>query len=179
MTERSRAWLAVVVVLGVAVAALVFLRTSPAPSARHAPGPLASPVVTPGAVGGLLPDVPLRGRLGVTPARQLRPAVVMLVRPGCDCVAAVRQVVAAAAPLRLATYVVEAGASFSFAASLAVRSGGEAGGFADPEGALAAAYGLRTDAALVLVRTDGVVHSVVAAIAPSLRLAPALRALVA
>lgn len=179
MTERARTWLVVAVVLGVMVAALVFLRTDGTPVARPAPGPLASPVVTPGAVGGLLPDVPLRGRVGVTPARQLRPAIVMLVRTGCDCVAAIRQVVAEAAPLRLATYVVEAGTSFSFAVSLAVQSGGEAGGFADPEGALAAAYRLRSDAALVLVRADGVVHSVVAAIAPSLRLAPALRALVA
>jgi hypothetical protein len=178
VSERARAWLAVAAVAGVAVAALVFLRTSPAPSARPSPGPLASPVVTPGAVGGLLPDVPLRGRFGVTQARQLRPAVVMLVRTGCDCVAAIRQVVAETAPLRIATYVVEAGTSFSFATSLAAQSGGEAGGFADPEGALAAAYRLRTDAALVLVRGDGVVHSVVAAIAPSLRLDPALRALV-
>lgn len=179
MSERARAWLVVAVVVTLAAAGIVFMRTDPQRSPGPRAGPLASPSLPPGTVGGLLPDVTLQGQFAATPARQLRPAILLLMRPGCTCVETVRQVVTEAAPLRLATYVVEAGTSFAAAVSLAAQSGGEAGGFADPGGVLAAAYRLRSDAALVLVRSDGVVHSVVAAVAPSLRLDAALRALVA
>lgn len=145
---------------------------------RPVPDPLASPLVTAGTVGGLLPDVTLQGRTRATSARDLRPAVLMLVAPNCDCVDALRHVVSAAAPLRLVTYVVESGPSLRQAESLAARAGGDVGPYHDPGGALAAAYRLRTDAALVLVRADGVVTRVIDAVGPTLRLDAALRELV-
>jgi hypothetical protein len=102
----------------------------------------------------------------------------MLVAPSCDCLDALRHVVAAAAPLRLVTYVVEAGTSPAQVEGLAARAGGDVGPYTDPEGVLARTYGLRTDAALVLVRADGVVTRVVDAVGPTLRLDAALRELV-
>lgn len=174
-----RAWLAVAAVAAVALAGVVYLRTGEERRPRPDPGPLAAPSAAPGTVGGLLPDVALRGRYGVTPARQLRPAVLVLAAPACRCVEVVRQVVADATPRGVVTYVVQAGASADAAQLLAAQAGGDAGGFADPDGVLAATYRLRTDAALVLVRRDGVVTQVVAGVAPSLNLDSALRALVA
>jgi len=120
----------------------------------------------------------LRGRSASVSARELRPAAVLLVAPSCDCLDAVRHVVTAAAPLRLVTYVVESGTSLRQAESLAARAGGDVGPYADERGTLAAAYRLRTDAALVLVRSDGVVTRVVDAVGPSLRLDAAMRELV-
>jgi hypothetical protein len=179
VTERVRAWLVVLAAAGLAVAAVVVLRTGETPSARPGSTTLASPLVTPGAVGGLLPDVTLHNTFGAPRARALRPAVLLLRGPGCECLDVVRQVVAAAARVRVVTYVVDAGQSSAGAETLAAQSGGEAGGFADPAGTLAARYGVRANATLVLVRRDGVVNQVVAAVAPSLRLDSALRALVA
>lgn len=173
MSERARGWLIAGVALALATAAILVLRTDSRPVSPPARVPLASPVTAPGEVGGLLPDVVLGG----APARSLRPAVVFLVGEGCACVAEVRRVVAAAAPLRIVTYVVAPDATD--AQRIAAQSGGQAAGFADPGGALASAYGVRANVTLVLVRRDGVVNQVVAAVAPSLRLGPALRALVA
>lgn len=179
MSERAKAWLVVAVGLALTTAAVVYLRGGGEAGPRPERGPLASPAFAPGTVGGLLPDVSLANRNGVTQARGLRPAIVLLVGDGCDCLEVVRQVVAEAAPLRIPTYVVVEGSAAGAAESLAARSGGEAGGFADPGGALARAYGVRANATLVLVRRDGVVNQVVPAVAPTLRLRPALRALVA
>jgi hypothetical protein len=171
---RVIAVVAVLAVLGVAY----FLRSPAPPVARAAPRPLAAPAISAGRVGGLLPDVTLRGRVTEAQARSLRPAVVMLVAPSCDCLRAVRQVVTEAARVRVVTYVVEAGTSLDQAQSLALQAGGDVGPYADPDGVLARTYGLRSSAALVLVRDDGVVTQVVAAVSPSLRLATALRGLV-
>ena len=179
MGERAKAWATVVAAFAVLTAGLLYGRSGSERPPRPAPAALASPAATPGAVGGLLPDVSLRGRYGVTPARQLRPAVVMLARPGCDCVEIVRQVVEDATPAGVVTYVVVAGPATGDAERIAAQAGGDAGAFTDPDGALAAVYRLRTDAALVLVRRDGVVTQVVAGVAPSLQLGSALRALVA
>jgi hypothetical protein len=177
--ERTRAWLLLLVPVAVLAVLLAVLRNGGEPAARHpAPRPLASPAGAAGTVGGLLPDATLRGRVEEQPARSLRPGVVMLVAPGCRCVSAVRQVVAEAARYRLVTYLVESGESLRQVEVLAAQAGGDVGPFADPAGALAAAYGLRTAAALVLVRGDGVVTQVVGAVGPSLRLGTALRALV-
>jgi hypothetical protein len=179
VSERARAWLGIGAALVLVTALLVFLRSGPEGRPRPAPAPLASPAIAAGTVGGLLPDVLLTGRGGAVPARDLRPAVLVLAAPDCGCLEAVRQVVTAAAPVRVVTYVVEAGPSLEQAATLAARAGGDAGAFADPGGALARAYGLRSPAALVLVRSDGVVTQVVPAVAPSLSLDRALRGLVA
>lgn len=179
MSERGRAWLVVGAVFVVLLTGLVFLRSGNEPRPRAEPGPLASPASSPGAVGGLLPDLVLHGRTGTARARQLRPAVLLLAAPGCGCVEIVRQVVADATPVGVVTYVVMAGQGTGAAERIAVQAGGSAAGFADPDGVLARTYGLRTEAALVLVRADGVVTQVVAGVAPSLQLGKALRALVA
>jgi hypothetical protein len=173
----SRPWLIGLALL-VAVSALVVLRTSDDPVRRPLPLPLAVTSVADGTVGGLVPDVTLRGRVRTSPSRDLRPGVLMLVAPSCDCVNALRQVVAEASRARLVTYVIEAGDSLRQAETLAAQAGGDVGPYADPAGTLAAAYRLRSPAALVLVRRDGVVTQVVPAVGPSLRLATALRALV-
>ena len=180
MSDRARAWLVVVAVVALLTGGLVFLRTGNEVRARPQPGALASPAVAPGVVGGLLPDMILHSRYGQTPARQLRPAVVLLTRADCDCVRVVRQVVADATPLGIVTYVVVKGRRVEDAVRIAAQAGGDAAGFADPAGVLDATYGpVTTDAALVLVRRDGVVTQVVAGVAPSLQLGRALRALVA
>ncbi|MDQ1710974.1 MAG: hypothetical protein QOE45_424 [Frankiaceae bacterium] len=177
--ERRRRWPVVAgAVLAAVVVALLLRSPAGSPQRRPAAASLAAPVVAPGRVGGLLPDVTLRGRVRTANARELRPAVVMLVAPGCDCVEAVRHVVREAAAYRLVTYLVETGDSPAGTEILAARAGGDVGPYADPAGALAAAYGLRTDAALVLVRADGVVTQTVAAVGPALRLGTALAALV-
>ena len=179
MSERARAWLVVTAVVALLAGGLGYLRTgNGARRVRPGPAPLASPSFAPGTVGGLLPDVVLDGRNGGTPARGLRPAVLLLTRPGCGCVTVVRQVVADATPLGIVTYVITAG-PVADAERVAVQAGGDAGAFADPGAVLATTYGLRTDAALVLVRSDGVVTQVVAGVAPSLRLDRSLRALLA
>jgi hypothetical protein len=175
----ARAWAVVGGAVLLAVVAVLVLRTSPRSAVRHPePGILASPRAAPGVAGGLLPEVVLRGRIRTTPARELRPAVVMLVAPDCRCIGALRRVVAAAAERGLLTYVVQSGDSLDQPESLAAQAGGDVAPYADPTGTLAAAYRLRSDAALVLVRSDGVVTQVVAAVGPALRLDAALRALV-
>lgn len=181
MSEGPRAWLVVVGAVVTAVVAVLLLRQTdgtggPDPRPRPSAATLASPAVAPGRVGGLLPDVVLSGRSKPENARALRPAVVMLVAPDCGCVDAIRHVVREAAAFRLVTYVVQAG-DLAQPVRLAAQAGGDVGPFADPTGVLAAAYGLHTDAALVLVRADGVVTQTVAAVGPALRLGPALRAL--
>lgn len=173
----SRPWVVGLAAI-VVVSALVVLRTPGETVRRPLPQPLASVPVAAGTVGGLLPDVTLRGRVRTSPARELRPGVLMLVPPSCGCVTALRQVVAAAARERLVTYVVEAGESLSQTEILAAQAGGDVGPYADPSGTLARTYRLRSPAALVLVRADGVVTQVIDAVGPSLRLAPALGALV-
>jgi hypothetical protein len=178
VSERPRAWLVVVAAVVAAVAAVLVLRSAGDDRAPRAlPATLASPDVPAGRVGGLLPDVVLRGRVRTENARALRPAVVMLVAPDCRCVDAVRHVVREAAAFRLVTYLVQAGESLTQTEILAAQAGGDVGPYADPGGALATAYGLHTDAALVLVRGDGVVTQTVAAVGPSLRLGTALRGL--
>lgn len=158
---------------------VAWFTTRPAPPPLSVPPkPVASPLVPAGRVGGLLPDIVLSGRVQPSRARDLRPGVVVLVAPSCDCLAAVRQVVAAASRHGLVTYLVESGTSVGEVATLAVRAGGQVGPYADPGGALARAYGLHTTAALVLVRDDGVVTQVIDAVAPSLRLDQALERLV-
>jgi hypothetical protein len=175
--ERPRAWLLLLVPVALVVGLLAF-RNDATPARRHpAPRALASPGVAAGSVGGLLPDATLRGRVTPQQARALRPGIVMLVAPECRCVTAVRQVVAEAARYGLVTYLVESGESLRQVEVLAAQAGGDVGPFADPAGALARAYGLSSDAALVLVRADGVVTQVVGAVGPSLRLGTALRAL--
>jgi hypothetical protein len=178
VTDRPRAWLVVVGAVVAAVVAVLVLRQADGPPVgpRPSAAALASPGLAPGRVGGLLPDVVLSGRSKPENARALRPAVVMLVAPDCGCVDALRHVVREAAAYRLVTYVVQAG-DLAQPVRLAAQAAGDVGPFADPNGALAAAYGLHTDAALVLVRADGVVTQTVAAVGPALRLGPALRAL--
>jgi hypothetical protein len=180
MGERRRVLVVAVVAVVAALVAVAVLRgPSDGRAAPPEPGILASPAVAAGRVGGLLPDVVLRGRIRPSQSRELRPAIVMLVAPDCGCVTALRQVVRDAARLRLVTYVVEAGDSLAQPESLAAQAGGDVAPYADPAGTLAAAYRLRTHAALVLVRSDGVVTQVVDAVGPALRLDTALRALVA
>lgn len=179
VSERVRVALALAVGLALTVAVLLYLRTDPPPYTPRPPAELASPFLPPGAVGGLLPEVSLRNRQGPVDSRRLRPGVVFLVADDCACVEQIRQVVAEAAPFRLVTYVVHAGSDPSVAETLAAQAGGAAAGFADEQGVLATAYRLHTKAAVVLVRRDGVVTQVVAAVAPSLRLASSFAGLVA
>jgi hypothetical protein len=122
--------------------------------------------------GGLLPDVLLTRPAGAVSARDLRPAVLLLVAPGCDCTDKARHVVSQTAGHRVQLYLVGARAQVIALASVA---GGEVVPVADDGGALASAYLGDASAAVVLVRDDGVVSEIIAGVASSLRLDSAIR----
>ncbi len=158
------------------VLALLGRGTTPPPPAPDA-APLATPAAVPGRAGGLLPDAELSGRIRPERSRELRPGVFLLVAPDCGCLAAVRKLARDTAPLGLVTYVVQAGADRRQVDRLAAAAGGRMAPYADPAGVLASTYRLRSPAALVLVRADGIVTRVIDAVGSSLRLGAALREL--
>lgn len=85
----------VVAVTLLLVAGLVALLPATGPKSNRGTltVPLASPSQPPGTVGGLLPDIGLDAPMGVVPARNLRPAVLMLVPDRCACASAVHDLV--------------------------------------------------------------------------------------
>lgn len=136
---------------------------SPRVSGPTAPNvPLATPSVAAGRIGGLVPAVQLRTHGRPLPSRALpRPALLVLVPPGCPCATAASLVLEQAAEIPIEVVFISATADESLADSYAADAPDLSFPAADPRGQLAAAY-LAPNAmlTLVFVRTDGVVTSI-------------------
>ncbi|KWW98034.1 hypothetical protein C3Y87_17780 [Carbonactinospora thermoautotrophica] len=146
--------------------------TASPPSSR---GPLARGDQTPaGQQGGLLPAVDVKVRGDVRPARDLRPAVLAIVPPGCACETLLNEVFDQAQAYRLTMYVVGRSSQEPELTQLVHRVGnGTAGVVIDTEGVLTASTAAR-GITLVLVHSDGVIGSVLRDIPPGLRIEPLL-----
>lgn len=129
-----------------------------------------------GTVGGLLPVAELHGRARSRSARELRPAVVMLVRYPCECFRQLVHVAAQASGSKVRVYVV----GFNGRAQvdrLADSAGRGVVPLVDPLRTLDAVYHPGPRAMLLLVRRDGVVQEIVDGVPPNMELATRLPAL--
>jgi hypothetical protein len=122
---------------------------------------LANPKQAPGTVGGLLPDVQLATDDSPINTRTIRPAVFVLVPPGCKCVAQIRDIVEQANEVPPAPYIVIVSqGKDSTSRQLAAQTGdgrGDPTGVRDVNGVLARTYhASTTDPTLLLVAGDGV-----------------------
>jgi hypothetical protein len=155
---------ALVALAAVALAATMVVALGLRLPVRPAAAPLARTALEPGRVGGLLPDAPVRGSSGSTRSvRDLRPAVLALVPPGCDCPEELREAGAQTREFGLRFWAVGVPDVLPEVVTLLRRSGtGSAGLLADVEGQLAATYssGASGGLTLVLVHVDGVVGEV-------------------
>ncbi|MDQ1688546.1 MAG: hypothetical protein QOK42_1521 [Frankiaceae bacterium] len=130
------------------------------PAAPHLAksAPLAAPALAPGRVGALLPDVRLEITGTRLPARQLRPALILTVPPGCNCSALIRSLVTQTAQYSVQLVLVTHGLSADGERQVRNASLGRADLAIDSSGSLQATYGSE---ALVFVRADGVVLKIV------------------
>jgi len=129
-----------------------------------------------GRIGGLLPDVTLRGRTGDRNSRELRPAVVMLVQNACDCLRRLRRVATEAHGSKSRVYVVGISGREQVD-KLASFVGYGVVPLVDEHRALDRNYQPGADAMLLLVRRDGVVVEAANGVAPDIDLASRLPAL--
>jgi hypothetical protein len=156
---------AVVIVVGMALAAVAAaLITVMAPdSASKAPTalPLASPTVATGAVHGLLPDVTLQDTSGnAVAARALRPGVIALIPVKCRCEALLNALAGDAYSETLPLIVVAPTVSDADAAALSGQlTSGRPQVYFDPAGTLATDFAAR-GVTLVLLGRDGTVFRV-------------------
>ncbi|WP_250285423.1 hypothetical protein [Frankia sp. CiP1_Cm_nod2] len=92
--HTSGAVVALIVIVLAALGAMVpLVLAHPRPLAPRGAVPLASTSVLPGAVGGLLPDVPLSTARTSRPATDLRPALIVLLPVACECPRAIHEIV--------------------------------------------------------------------------------------
>lgn len=135
------------------------------PSTQSSPErlPLATPSTPIGAVGGLVPDVELHlAGGGTTLAPSLRPAVLAVVRHGCDCADVIEHLADQAGAYRLPVAVIVQGRHDADLEQMAQSVHGGAAYVAyDPGGQLVAQYADPTSpVTAVLVHADGVVGDV-------------------
>lgn len=164
----------------VALAAAVFgLLVVDGSAARHAaaPAPLASPSITAGHQGGLLPDVSFTSTVGGTvAATSLRPALIALVPGRCGCTTLLRSLAAQAEEVQLRLVVLAPSAPDAEVAALSGRLHyGDVLTAYDANGRLAGAYAASGVTALVVGR-DGVVTYIGKQLTPSSRLELPLQA---
>lgn len=163
------------VACAVAVAQLFMVRERPRQLASRTPL-RSAPAELVGRAGGLVPDVLMdvlmNGRTGPVSARELRPAVLLVVAPGCDCTDKVRLVVSQTARHPVQLYLVGGRAQIL---ALTKVAGGSVVPLADDGGVLARAFLRQATATVVLVRSDGTVSEIIDGVATSLRLDPAMR----
>lgn len=138
-------------------ASLVFLLVPVTPHSPEA-APLAHPAVGPGVVGGLLPDLALPvGASGALRVRMLRPGVIVLVPPDCDCRALVDDLISSTSTSRLQVLFVGQDSDPrlpSTAPPQRVRAA------VDPQAVLASTYAADTGPTAVFVRADGTVSRI-------------------
>lgn len=152
----------VVVLLGFAMVASLATLLTPQLDPPPQAAPLADTAVdAPGGEGALVPDtyVTLRGL--PRQVRDLRPAVLALPPPGCDCAADLDEVSSATTSYQLPLYLVGEHAHLRELTTLASRVGnGTTQVLIDEKRALLLAYA-PTELTLVLVHADGLVGAVV------------------
>jgi hypothetical protein len=132
----------------------------------------ASPVPTPaiGQVGAPLPDKTLLIAGRPAPLRSLPPAVLALIPAGCQCATALRQLVKQATKARVALYFVGTGGAIGQLRRLAAQAGQHPARVAtDARNVLGATY-KPSGLTAILVRADGAVAGVEAALRPGLAL---------
>ena len=144
---------------------------------HHGAVPLASPTLSPGRVGGLLPTASLTTTSGERlDARALRPALIVLLPAHCNCATLLDSLAAQAAEVQVQLVAVGAGSPDAEVASLPGRlHHGDVIAAYDAPGTLASAYTASGVTALVVQR-DGVVSYVKADLTPSSRLELPLQA---
>lgn len=129
-----------------------------------------------GRVGTLLPDVDLSAKTHTVAATELRPAVLLLVSPGCDCIDRARHVAAQADGSGVRVYLVGAGSRGPID-RLAGRTGRGVTPLLDTDGRLRRALTVAGEAMLVLVRPDGVIAAIVDDVPADIDLGNRLRSL--
>ena len=137
----------------------------------------AGPAAGIGQVGGQLPDKTLVVAGQSTRLRSLPPAVLALIPAGCQCAAALRQLVRQAAAARVLLYFVGPGGAARQLARLATQAGQRPARVAlDAHNVLGATYkpvGLTA----ILVQPDGTVARVAPGLQPGLTLTPEFKQL--
>lgn len=158
-----------------ATATLVTTRAAP-PTRSPVPLKLAAPTAQPGATGGLLPDATLTSDTGATSARDLRPGVVGIVTPGCDCGAPVEALARRAETNALPLYLIGSPAQRAALDKLLAVSPPNVHELLDADGVFAAAYA-PVGLTVVPVHADGVTASAVRDFTPQTSLGPVLASL--
>lgn len=125
-----------------------------------------------GEVGGLLPAADIWTFAGERTARELRPAVLVLIPPGCACDAHVRHIAAETARHPVPVHLL-GGASKEINRVIG-ESRGRVRTLVNRDGALARTYLTDGSVTLVLVRSDGVVSRIVRGVRPGLSLDAAM-----
>ncbi|MGZ4663906.1 MAG: hypothetical protein ACXV5Q_02335 [Frankiaceae bacterium] len=145
------------------VAVFATLVSVPAPTRQPLPPPaaLAHPKVSPGSVGGLVPQVTLYSGPAQTTSRDLRPALLVLLPPRLSTVAGSRdtvsQIAAQAEEFQLVTILIAGPGDAGSVKALAetARRRGVVTGLEDRGGVLAKTYGKGPDPLLLTVARDG------------------------
>lgn len=126
-----------------------------------APAPfLAQAAGAHGSIGRPLPDTMFTRGSRSVPARDLRPAVLMLVPRECGCTEAMRQVVAQADGSGIRVYVVGAGDRRQVN-RIAAEARGDVVPLLDEAAMLQTTYATGLSATLLLVRRDGIVVEII------------------
>ncbi|HEX7107251.1 MAG TPA: hypothetical protein VF218_14880 [Acidothermaceae bacterium] len=169
------ALMVVAVALFAATATLVTTR-GVAPARPPVPLKLAAPAAPAGAAGGLLPDATLTTDTGATSARDLRPGVVGVVTPGCNCRAAVGELARLAATNALPLYLVGSPAQRGELDKLMAVSPPNVHALVDQSGAFTASYAA-TGLTVIPVYADGVTAAAISDFTPQTSLGPVLASL--
>jgi hypothetical protein len=169
---RTPAWQRLALPMTVAVGSLAVAGAVLAILTLGHPGPITGPSSAPiattpaaaiGQVGGLLPDVTVRGDTGAMNVRDIRPALVALVPLHCDCTSLLSKIAGQAAEVSIPLVVVAPSTTDAEVAALPGQiHNSSVSALFDLHGELAAAYsatgvtvlGVRPDATVSFVQPD-------------------------
>lgn len=168
----------VALLLAAGVAVSLSLLTPRTASQRPRPAPVATDAAQPvGEVGGLLPDLTVGSSGDDMPLRNVRPAVVALVPPRCDCVGILESVAGQANEFGLPLIIVGTSETDVEARALATAiRRGHTNTIYDRDGRIAQAYD-PSGVTLLLVGRDAVVTDVARNVTREQRLEPQLSAM--
>lgn len=166
--------LIVIIVLIVGIATSLLVALGPNTAQQHTPrGHLAtSPTASPGHVGGLLPDTTLRivDTSATRSVRMLRPAVLLIVPPGCQCRRTINGLTRQIHTNEVPVYLVTSKRPTTQLRELANTDGNGVVIVArDPQGKLARTYET-SELTAVLVHEDGIVGGVLRDLSPNTNL---------